>query len=430
MYDSLDSEKIYIDYFFKKRDVICEVISYYHSKNKQIALWGAGKKGKAFLEAIDPDCTGINYIFDKDANKIGMRLSTGHNIEDYRIRPVDVVFVANSVFELDVIHALGEYFPQTRVINIDNIVLGDLSANDVLHPQQFILEKVKENKICAVVVLYNPDLNVFSNISSYANELDWIYIYDNSIVNDADILEKLKEIPNSTIIRKNDNYGLSVAFNEVSEIARKRGFTWMITFDQDSIATDGMIDTMREYVNSSKCDDKVAIVAPVVNDIDNREDTPKVYCSYFDKVIQSGAMHNLDILVKIGKYDEGLFIDEVDNEYCTRCIVHGYKIVKLNHALLMHNQQDDNVKKLFAEGTRVYINKYSPERYYYIYRNALYCYDKYKESYPLYALDCKNAIRKLKVWVQYDVKPEEKIEAMRQAQSDYENGIMGKIKGK
>lgn len=50
-----------------------------------------------------------------------------------------------------------------------------------------------------------------------------------------------------------------------------------------------------------------------------------------------------------------MFIDEVDFEYCARCIVNGYKIVKVNNAVLMHNMQDINVKRKFVKGVDISI---------------------------------------------------------------------------
>ena len=94
----------------------------------------------------------------------------------------------------------------------------------------------------------------------------------------------------------------------------------------------------------------------------------------------------------------------------------------------MHNQQDEKVVKKFIEGTIVYINKFSSDRYYYKYRNALYCYDKYKDMYPLYALDCQNSIRKIGLQLKYDENFKEHDEAVKQAISDYENGRWGKRK--
>lgn len=426
MEKELDAIQIYSDYFKKKEEVLNNLIEHFINENKSIALWGAGKKGEGFLRAIDPDNVKIQCVYDKAEEKYGKKLSTRHTIEDYHINCADVVFVANSVFELEVVHAIKDISTNTKVINLDNIILGDLTEKDVLCKDKKILHKVKENKICAVIVLYNPDIQVVYNVNSYASDLDEIYLYDNSINKNYIIKDLLKSIPNAVYIDKEDNLGLPVAFNEVAEIAKSKGNTWMITFDQDSIAESGMIEAMRKFADSNYCDEKIAIIAPTVNEVDEKKDMPDIYCSYFDKVIQSGAMHNLHIYSEIGGYDENLFIDEVDNEYCARCAVNGYKIIKLNNALLMHNQQDDDVEKLFIEGITVFINKFSSDRYYYRYRNALYCYDKYKDTYPLYALDCKNTIRKIKLQLKYDNNKESHNDAVRQAIEDHKKGRYGK----
>lgn len=286
------------------------------------------------LRAIDPQNNKISCVFDKNLKRTGEKLETGHIIKDYHQYFADVVLIANSLFELEIVHKLSEISNDIAVINIDNMILGDLSINDVVNPKIYNKNSVRQNKICAVVVLYNPDKNVIENIYSYAQELDGLYIYDNSTQKDIGIIEELKKIPNAEYLDKNDNNGLAKAFNEVAVLARNAGYTWMVTFDQDSIAEKGMINAMREFSNSSYCDKDIAIIAPVINDIDKSKVTQKRYCTYFDKVIQSGAMHNLKIMDKVGNYDEKLFIDLVDYEFCTRCIVSRYKIVKLSNACL------------------------------------------------------------------------------------------------
>lgn len=423
----LDESEIYCDYYNKNKEKISQLLEYYIEKGLKIALWGAGRKGTALLRIVDPLCEKISCVFDKNHERIGEKLGTGHTIEDYNQYASDVVLVANSLFELEIIHKLNEASNSAKVINIDNMILGNLSVDDVVFPKAYDKRGIRKNKICAVVVLYNPDEKVTGNIYSYAQELDRLYIYDNSDQKDKSYIENLEKIPNAEYLGQENNNGLAKAFNEAANMARVAGYTWMVTFDQDSFAENGMINAMREFCNSKNCDDKIAVIAPVINDIDKSKITQERYCTYFDKVIQSGAMHNLEIMEKVGGYDEKLFIDLVDYEYCTRCIVNGYKIVKLSNALLMHNQQDDKVKKIFVEGTEVFINKFSSDRYYYRLRNAKYCFDRYKESYPLYALDCQNTIMKLvPLQIKYDKNLEENEKAARQAVSDYEKGKYGK----
>lgn len=422
----MDAIKIYEEYFKTKKDVINQMLNYYKDRGKKIALWGAGKKGQGFLNAFDLEGIRVDYIYDKDKGKYGQHLENGQEIVDYHEVKSDVILVANSVFELEVVHLVKEVNSSVKIINLDNIILGDLQLDDVVFSPKLDLTKVRENKICAVVVLYHPDLEVVANIESYVDELDQLYLYDNSEVENEDVINRLSKYTNITYINRGVNLGLPIAFNEVAEMARNNECDWMITFDQDSIAQKGMIVAMREYVDSEACDEKVGIVAPVVNEIDDKKETQDVYSTYCDKVIQSGAMHNLKAMQIIGNYDEKMFIDEVDNEYCARCIVQGYKIVKLNNAILMHNQQDEQVEKKFIEGTTVFIDKFSPDRYYYRYRNALYCYDIYKDTYPLYALDCLNTIRKMKLQLNYDTNYDMHKKAIEEAIADYKNGMMGK----
>lgn len=423
----LDESKIYYEYYNKNEEKISQLLDYYLEKNLKIALWGAGRKGTALLRAVDPQSNKISCVFDKNLKRTGEKLETGHTIENYQQYIVDVVFIANSLFELEIVHKLSEVSNNITVINIDNMILGNLSIDDVVYPKTYDKNIVRKNKICAVVVLYNPDKKVIKNIYSYAQELDGLYIYDNSTQKNISIIEELKKIPNTEYLDKKNNNGLAKAFNEVAALARNAGYTWMVTFDQDSIAENGMINAMREFCDSSYCDGNIAIITPVINDIDESKITQERYCTYFDKVIQSGAMHNLKIMDMVGNYDEELFIDLVDYEFCTRCIVNGYKIVKLSNALLMHNQQDDLVEQIFVEGTEIFINKFSPDRYYYRLRNAKYCYDKYKESYPLYALDCQNTIMKLiPLQIKYDRNVKENKEAVEQAIADYEKAQFGK----
>lgn len=422
----MDAVKIYEGYFKKKTEEIGQILSYYREQGKKITLWGAGKKGLGFLKAFDSENKLISCVYDKDVSRVGQRMESGHIIVDYRKEESDLVLVANSVFELEVIHLLKSVGSVAKVINLDNVILGDLKVQDVTDGCGMDLTGVRKSRICAVTVLYQPDMEVVENIKSYANEIEKIFLYDNSENVKVEVVEKLLNLPNVEYVSRRENMGLPVVFNEAAEAARKQGFDWMITFDQDSMAEKGMVSAMREYADSAACRRDTAVIAPVVNEIDNRRETQDIYSTYCDKVIQSGAMHHLAIMEKVGGYDENMFIDEVDNEYCARCIVQGYKIIKLNNALLMHNQQDAAVEKKFVEGTTVFINKFSPDRYYYRYRNALYCHDLYKETYPLYGLDCLNTIRKMKLQLEYDVDREDNRRAVEQAIDDYRKGIMGK----
>ena len=101
-------------------------------------------------------------------------------------------------------------------------------------------------KIAGVVVLYNPDDNVRTNIDSYINELDILYVVDNSpIPNDNNKkinCEKIKYISN------NGNKGIANALNVGANNALKENCEWLLTMDQDSTFKDNSLSKMKELL--------------------------------------------------------------------------------------------------------------------------------------------------------------------------------------
>lgn len=138
-------------------------------------------------------------------------------------------------------------------------------------------------------------------------------------------------------------------------------------------------------------------------------------------ITQSGALHRLDVLRKL-RYDEKLFIDEVDFDYGAQCRVHGKKIIRLNHCELLH-QVEDEYPTIAVDWRKYQKNKYSLSRWYYRYRNALYCTQKYAGTiYQQYFQDGVNGLMKM---AQLEDRCAEIQEAFCRAQEDFEAGRMG-----
>jgi GT2 family glycosyltransferase len=55
---------------------------------------------------------------------------------------------------------------------------------------------------------------------------------------------------------------------------------------------------------------------------------------YVDFCITSASCTNLNAWKNVGGFDEWLFIDLVDNDFCKRIIVSGYKILRINSLVL------------------------------------------------------------------------------------------------
>ena len=84
----------------------------------------------------------------------------------------------------------------------------------------------------------------------------------------------------------------------------------------------------------------------------------------------------------MGGFDEWYFIDHVDNEFCTHLIQKGYKIIRVNNALLHQRAGDMKYVRLF--GRPIMLPYYSTFRNYYICRNTIYYIRKYHRDINLY----------------------------------------------
>ena len=288
-----------------------------------------------------------------------------------------------------------------------------------------------DTKIAALVILYQFEEQCIHNIETYAKDVDILYAFDNSTTKNKELVNKLKLIDKLHYIDGKGNQGLSKAINRVAKLAIKSGYQWLITFDQDSYALNNIIEQMKEFIGTFPNIDTIGIISPTIKNELIKFTPVKNKISYNEWVIQSGALHNLKAYLDINGYDEKLFIDQVDIEYCVRLTQKGYKIVKLNHAILMHNTQDNDIKiRWLKNGKKVITNKFSPMRYYYFIRNNLYCAKKYKKDKPQYYAQLIRNIEYLIKTLPYEKDKRARLKAIICAYLDYKMGNMGKTNRK
>lgn len=231
-----------------------------------------------------------------------------------------------------------------------------------------------KKKFAGVVVLYNPDFEMLiKNISSYINDLNILYIVDNSDNKNDEFIVWCSKQKNIEYIFLGENKGIAVALNIAKQRGIKDGNTWLLTMDQDSYFDFRGVEKMEAFIlkNEKIYEEDYGIIS-AYQKIDNRRQSKKE--PYFVKcVMTSGNFLNLKIAEKLGNFDEKLFIDEVDHEYCYRINQKNYKILVLPEVELIHKLGDLKDFKYF------YITNHSAIRRYYKIRNKLYVASKYKE---------------------------------------------------
>lgn len=191
-----------------------------------------------------------------------------------------------------------------------------------------------------------------------------------------------------------------------------------------------MIDSMRRFIDSNLCTDNVAIVSPrLVSDMEEIRTTRNVnfpFCQHTYYIAQSGMLQRIRSIQKIGGYDRNLFIDSVDTDVVARCMMHGYQTLRLNDCCLYHQIEDKGGKEINIDGHIYHTNKYGPLRYYYQYRNALYCKNKFHDS--AYEFIWDEVLSGLDKAVTLEKQSEKILVMLAQAKEDYANHVMGKYR--
>lgn len=230
--------------------------------------------------------------------------------------------------------------------------------------------------IAAVVVLYNPDDTIFKNIPTYLDEVETLFIVDNSETTDLASMNKLKNLsPKIVYIDNRENQGIAHALNVGADSAIEHGSKWLLTMDQDSKFEKNALFEMLQWIQINETT-KVGIVSPVhhEDEVDNHDFIMDL------NTMTSGCLLNLSIFQKIGPFDTKLFIDSVDTEYCLRLNSLGYNIKRLRSIVLKHNLGEQTREKLlFVTFT---VSNHSSLRRYYIMRNRLYTWQKYYDKFP------------------------------------------------
>ena len=290
-------------------------------------------------------------------------------------------------------------------------------------------------KIAGVVVLYNPDENVKKNIDSYINNLDILYVVDNSPEpNDNAKYYKGKKIK---YISNHGNKGIAYALNVGAKEAIKEKSEWLLTMDQDSSFKDDSLGKMIGFLKELKTNnimssalnlkyDNLGVISALQRTMLNKDEKLKGI-DYPLVVMTSGNIINLDAYKKVGGFKDWLFIDAVDFEFCLNIKKHKYDIIQYNEAELNHNLGYINEYNFL--GKTVYVTNHSAIRRYYITRNRHYLYDLYNEDFLDYcSIELGRTKKELLKIILFEDNKWNKIKAIYKGYKDYKRGIKGEMK--
>lgn len=224
---------------------------------------------------------------------------------------------------------------------------------------------MEQIKIAAGIVLYNPESErLRQNIEAILPQVDALFLVDNGSVTPI-------EVNHGLLIRNEQNLGIAKALNQLMTLAEEQGFDWMLTLDQDSICPSQLIATMRPYAQSEK---QAGILCPVIVDRSygiehqpsaNETLTPVQEC------ITSASLTRVKAWREVGGFDDRLFIDAVDTDFCLSLHEHGWKVLRVNTLHLLHEIGHRATQHRVLGRCYIAFN-HAPIRYYFMARNMVF----------------------------------------------------------
>ena len=253
------------------------------------------------------------------------------------------------------------------------------------------VEMVKNPKIYAGIVSFNPDIKrLKENIEAIYNQVPRVLIFDNGSNNIMDLMKLVDKYNNVSLLKSKSNTGIAAALNRLMEWGLKHDFEWMLSLDQDSVCDDDYVNKMVPYLFIEK---DLGIVAPIIVDrnVGIVGHNPSSDYSHVNTCITSGAFSRVDAWSKIGKYDESMFIDSVDFEYCYRMKKNGYGVIQVRDVKLLHEIGKSEKKRFLF--WKINVTGHSAFRKYYIARNNVY----YPLKHHLWLYFIRGNIRNLRM---------------------------------
>ncbi len=243
-----------------------------------------------------------------------------------------------------------------------------------------------------ITVTYNPDIDLLRRQLSALSAASSIVFVDNGsskeILQRLEILEQeverltLRSLENNTGIANAQNLGAVVALEQSQDIE------FLFFLDHDSVPDNQCLDTLVDVARELQSNNtRVGVLGPKLVDPRTeieygfhkfrfltitriRKNSTGQAVTQCDQVNSSGSLIPVTAWQEVGPFDQQLFIDHVETDWCFRAKHKGYKLFGVFTAKMFHEMGDDNETFWFF-GNRSLPYR-SPLRHYYIVRNSLF----------------------------------------------------------
>ncbi len=224
-----------------------------------------------------------------------------------------------------------------------------------------------------MIPAFRPDSEVAERVARVARQVAATVVVDDGSGATPDVVP-----PGVEFIALETNRGIAAALNAGVARAREIGATHVLTLDQDTKLGDDYVSTALGTFLRAVGTRIGAAVVDVVNGVASTPTwTSPEGIPLAPEAIQSGMLISMACLDEVGGFDERLFIDSVDREFCHRIRAAGWSVgiatgTAIEHAIGRPEPLRDGGEFEWHE----------PFRQYYIARNGIVVARRFRREEP------------------------------------------------
>ena len=183
-------------------------------------------------------------------------------------------------------------------------------------------------RVIAVVPTFRPDEALLNGLRALSSQVDAIIVVDDGSPKESAGMLSRVENAGFEVVHSARNEGIAAAINVGIRMALARGAGYVLTVDQDTVLPHHYV---ADCLSAFRIADTATRLGIVCTDrVNGQPSIPEHYTAeglgLVREAIQSGFLIGAECLNECGLFDERLFIDCVDTEYCLRIARHGYRI--------------------------------------------------------------------------------------------------------